>query len=63
MADDSSLVDRLQGIAERLPQAFFSVQPDRTKILAHVRETAEVPEGAEVAETKPTVYPSAPKAT
>jgi len=44
-----------------LPEAFFSAQPDRTKILAHVRETAEVPEGTEVAETKPTVYLSVPK--
>jgi hypothetical protein len=39
-----------------LPTEFLSLQPDRRAILEHVQEAAEVPPGAEVSETRPTVY-------
>lgn len=44
-----------------LPAKFLSLQPDRRAILEHIQEAAEVPPGAEVSETKPTVYFSARK--
>ena len=40
----------------QLPAAFLTLQPDRKAILEHVRTAAEVPPGAEVSETRPTVY-------
>lgn len=42
--------------ASALPAAFLSLQPDRRAILDHVREAAEVPPGAEVSESKPTLH-------
>ncbi|MFT5291398.1 MAG: hypothetical protein ACI8QS_002628 [Planctomycetota bacterium] len=47
--------------ADQLPPAFLSMQPNRKAILEHVRTAAEVPLGAEISETRPTVYFSAPK--
>jgi len=46
--------------ATALAPQFLSLQPDRKAILAHVREAAQVPAGAEISETKATVYFSAP---
>ncbi|MFT4538659.1 MAG: hypothetical protein ACI835_001096 [Planctomycetota bacterium] len=42
--------------AASLPDEFKTMQPDRSAILEHVRECADVPTGASVSETKPTVY-------
>ena len=42
-----------------LPSELLTLQPDRRAILDHVRDSAEVPPGAEISETRPTVYFSA----